>query len=360
MRSTAFALMLVGSCALVTPVCAQTWTSPRGRPPLWQIISIDRSGEQDWRWGAEDIAKDGAGRYDADEASSDLRTVYADSDRERLWLRAYVGSAQPPLAKLLLFAFVDVDGRADTGTGADAIQLRPEFASDPSQGGFERAIGVGADGRIVGAWRWDSASKRWISLESEIDDSDAGAFGDAIAVEVGRDRDPVALAGLEHGYIQLSALHALSGLNASCAAKIFVRTWLDDAPRRSFGDEVASEASCRAQFDASGNPAVLDAASCDAKRACPAAGSCRNGACVIEYDCDANADCRSGQHCEAKVCVAGSADDGSSGFAPGKVRGGAFHCALSEAGGGNGPVRASGLLVLLVWLRRISTRRRSR
>ena len=409
MRRTAFAVMLAGACALAAPLHAQTWTSPRSRPPLWQIISVDRSGEKGWLWGAEDIAKDGAAKYEMDEAATDLRTVYADSDRDRLWIRAYVGTTQPPPANLLFFAFLDTDARSDTGGGADATALRSEFSADPSRGGYERAFGVQADGSILGAWRWDTAQRKWVSLAPRGDeDAGAEALADSIAVEARRDRDPVRVAGLEHGYLQFSAAHTLTGLNANCAANIFVRSWLDAAAPRSFGDEVQSEARCRPALDAFGDPNVLRVASCDADADCPAAGRCREQVCLLEYECDADADCRSEERCDASVCtkvVSGACDvsadceglvcdDGScvacaergaracatgrvcapngecldpkavgpgptggsgaaagsgagpSDLPPGKVRGGAFHCALAPEHGRAVPAWLLGLVAL--------------
>src|SRR4051812_39304237 len=146
--SVVIAIAIVGVSIGVSAASAQSWSNPRGRPPLWQIIAVDSSGETGWPYGAEDIAGDGAGKLDSDEASADLRSVYADADKDRVWLRSYVAATGTLSADLVMFFFIDADERSDTGGGADAIDLRPEFKRDPSAGGYERAIGVGADGKL--------------------------------------------------------------------------------------------------------------------------------------------------------------------------------------------------------------------
>src|SRR5688572_16119937 len=86
---------------------AQTWSSPRGRPALWQIISVDESGEAGWPYGAEDVAEDGIDSFDPDEAGADLRTVYADADATGLWIRAYVASEAAPPESVVAYFFID-------------------------------------------------------------------------------------------------------------------------------------------------------------------------------------------------------------------------------------------------------------
>jgi hypothetical protein len=288
------AIVVVGICTGAASVRAQTWTSPRGRPPLWQIVSVDRSGERAWLYDAEDIAGDGAGAFQPDEAAADLRSVYADADRDRLWIRAYVASASAPPPELTMFYFIDVDRRDDTGGAAAAMPLWPDFMTDPSDGGYERAFGVRADGEVLGAWRWDSANERW-------QEQTPGPM--AIEVEAERDRDPIRVAGLEHGYVQVSVEHALAGLDASCAGALFVRSWLETSAQRSFGDAVLSAGLCRGESNGIGDPLVLRIASCAADSDCPAAGRCRERVCLLEYECGSDVDCRTGERCTGSACV---------------------------------------------------------
>ena len=137
MRFTAIVALL---CGLIPAagVAAQTWSAERMRPPLWQINSVDASGEPSWPYGSEDIAGDGVGAYEDDEAGADLRSVYADADGERLWLRAYVSGETEPAPELVAFFFLDIDDRTDMGGDAAGPPLWPEWTADPSAGGYER------------------------------------------------------------------------------------------------------------------------------------------------------------------------------------------------------------------------------
>ncbi|HKU39359.1 MAG TPA: hypothetical protein VJR89_14475 [Polyangiales bacterium] len=405
------ALAILGLDIAVHPASAQSWTSPRGRPPLWQIIALDRSGDTSWLYGAEDIAGDGASKFEADEAAADLTSVYADADRDRVWIRAYVAGTNPIPAELITFFFIDTDADARTGAHADAKELWAEFKTDPSSGGYERAIGVRGNGQLIGAYRWDAAQKRWTMLMPETD---------AIQIEIDRDQDPLPLSGKEHAYVQVAARHAISGLDAACKGSIFVRTWLDDPPQRSFGDDVAAAASCRPQLNPDGDPVILHAESCDADKDCPASARCREHVCVFEFACGADGDCRTGERClsskcvkvvtgacddaadceglvcDASKCVAcaesgskacasgyactprgtcvdpdrvamsggetggrGGADGGGGGsgakdddeYPDGKVRGGSFHCAAGSGESGSGWLWLVPLLALVFWRR---------
>jgi hypothetical protein len=297
------AIAIVGVSVGVSAAGAQTWTNPRGRPPLWQIIALDRSGETGWLYGAEDISRDGASKLEADEASADLRSVYADADRNRVWIRAYVAASGNVSADLKMFFFIDTDERSDTGAGADATDLRPEFETDPSAGGYERAIGVGADGMLIGAWRWDAAMSRWTALTPS---------ANAIQIEIESDQDPLRLAGTDHAYVQIAIEHSISGLDASCNGRIFVRSWLDDPPQRAFGDAVLGAAPCRPELDGLGDPEILRTGSCSADKDCPGAGHCREQICVFDYTCGSDVECRSEERCTSSLCVkvvSGTCDD---------------------------------------------------
>ena len=295
-RAVALLLALGAASLHVEPVFAQTWTSARGTPPLWQIIAIDHSGEAGWLYGAEDIAGDGANKFEADEAATDIRSLYADADADRLWVRAYVAANADLPAELVAFFFIDVDSRADTGGSADAKDLWPAFSPDSTAGGYERAIGVHGNGELVGVFRWNASSRSWMKQNPAPNAS-------ALRVELMRGLDPLRVAGNDHAYVQLALDHTLSGLDASCSGAIFVRSWLDKPAERSFGDELLAAAPCRPKLDGLGDPAVLRPGSCDADRDCPAAGRCRQHVCVFEYACSNDTDCRTGERCMGSSCV---------------------------------------------------------
>src|SRR5262245_45515844 len=95
------AATLIGLIAFAAHASAQTWSAARARPPLWQISSVDASGEQSWPYESEDIAGDGLATFETDEAATDLRTLYADADADELWVRAYVVDASAPPDELV-------------------------------------------------------------------------------------------------------------------------------------------------------------------------------------------------------------------------------------------------------------------
>ncbi len=272
---------------------AQTWSSARGWPPLWQIVAIDRSGEAGWPYGQEDVAGDGLAAFADDEAGADLRTVYADADAQRLWLRAYMVSENPPAAALTAFFFLDIDARTDTGGPAQGAPLAAALSADPTHGGYERAIAVRGDGGLASMWEWDAQTAAWQPLQTRTG---------TLHAEVGRARDPLAIGPLQRAYVQADLAHELSGLNASCAGLVFVRLRYDSPPR-SFGDDAPEDVACRPQPDAYGDPAILRGSACDADADCPSSGRCRAGACLFTYDCSSDPDCRADERCMAGQCV---------------------------------------------------------
>jgi len=364
-------------CAGWTSVAeAQSWSSPRTRPLLRQLVSVDASGETIWPYGGEDIAGDGASSFAADEAGTDVRSVYADANAQRVWLRAYVaGDAKPPQS-LVAFFFADTDDRDATGGPAYGTPLSPAWTSDPTPGGYERAIGVRGDGTLLGVWSWEANT--WTKLKPRKDEA---------RVELGRDEDPLRIGIRVHGYAQVDVVHELSGLTESCAGNLFVRTWHDEAAPRSFGDDDAEVFACRPPEDSYGDPAVIRTVRCDADTDCPNDGRCRDRVCLFAAPCNGDGDCRdderctlgscirvvddpctasaecNGLVCENGLCVAcnesgaracgdslacspngtcidpgnyvpGPAEDGAGGAGgadAGVVRGGAFHCAVQAA-----------------------------
>jgi len=288
-------IALVFSAALASyaeSAQAQTWSSARSGPALWQISSLDRTGEPGWPYGAEDVARDGAA-FEADEAGADVRSVYADADVERLWLRAYVAAPSAPAASLISFFFIDTDGRGDTGGAADGEVLEPSLSNDPSRGGYERAIGVRGDGQALGAWEWNAQQRAWLPLPSP---------PAALRAEAGRARDPLALGTVERGYVQVSVAHPITGLDASCGGTIFVRTRNVAAAPRAFGDDDRA-VTCRVPSDVYGDPIIVRSFSCRVDAECPISGRCREGVCLFAYDCATGVDCPTGSRCSDNRCV---------------------------------------------------------
>src|SRR5688572_16115089 len=132
-RLGALALMLA---AVSQSVSAQTWSARREHPALFEIIGVDATSQSNWPFGREDIAGDGVTKVDADEASVDLRSVYADPRANTLWLRAYVTATTKPPTAAVAFFFIDTDGRKNTGGPADSGAMWPAFDDDPSLGGY--------------------------------------------------------------------------------------------------------------------------------------------------------------------------------------------------------------------------------
>lgn len=388
--------VVVGALASLTGSAhAQTWSSTRTGPALWQISSLDRTGEPGWPYGAEDVAGDGLTVFDVDEAGADVRSVYADADAQRLWLRAYVAATNAPTVSLAAFFFIDTDGRSDTGGAADSDVLEPSLGDDPTQRGYERALGVRGDGMPLGAWEWNAQQKAWAPLNLKNAD---------VRTEAGRARDPLSIGGVEHGYLQVDAQHAISGLNASCGGTIFVRTRNLAAAPRAFGDDDRA-ALCRAPADGYGDPVILRDFTCKADSECPASGRCRSGVCLFAYECTTATDCPTGTRCTvnrcvravdqtcttgrdcngllcesgacvacndvgARACGAGlvcspngtcvdpdSFEPGSAGNGgPGKVQGGAFSCSALAGADARGSLTLFSLALCLLWRRRTRPR----
>jgi hypothetical protein len=402
MPRTDFARLLATCVAFIILLAtgaasAQTWSAQRSRPALWQIISVDATGEPGWPYGDEDIARDGAATFLADEARTDLRTTYADADANRLWLRGYV-SADEMGPDLVAFFFVDADLNKNSGGPAVSDVIWPQFANDPSPGGYEYAIGVRGDGSLLGHYRWNASKK---VFEAQMVKSNT------IASEAGRDRDPILIGRPSHGYVQLALDHALSGLDQNCRARIFVRLW-NDVPSRSFGDDDLGPAACRPEENADGDPEVLQPDHCASDADCPAGGRCLDDVCLFAYSCD---DCREGEVCQggkcvrtvdtsctedadcdglvcesgacvscsetgARACESGrlcspdgscvtpaetTGDSGDQNSDDGGVRGGAFHCSTAPGPAMLASLPSVGWLLALAWLpARMAARRRRR
>lgn len=291
------------SCAFLVPIIvlalglpsasAQTWTSIRGRPALFQVVAIDRTGEPGWPYGREDVADDGLDRLDADEAQTDLRSVYADVDAQRLWLRAYFVSGVAPTAAVTAVFFLDTDGRAATGGPPHGPLFEPLLGLDRSEGGYERALAVTGDGRLRAALLWDPLNSVWALVEPA---------PTVVRTESGRAIDPLGLGLPEHGYVQVDLTHEAAGIDASCAARILVRV-RHEAERRVFTDRTAEDFPCRRPADVYGDPDVVREFGCRVDAECPAGGRCREGVCLFAYECSRGEDCRTNERCVANRCV---------------------------------------------------------
>lgn len=277
-----------------TGVEAQTWSSPRGRPALWQITSVDATGDSNWPYGSEDIAGDGAGVFEDDEAGADLRTVYADADADRLWLRAYVAAEGAPSENAIAYFFLDADAVSSTGGDAASSELWPELEADPTSGGYERAFAVSGDGSLVGAWQWDAPTSEWRVVDAQPNE---------LRAEARQAIDPIRIGAAERGYFQLDVDHAISTLDSSCDSTIFVRIHHDDPPQRAFVDDDDEAWACRSPLDGLGDPIVLREPQCSDDGDCPAGGTCVNEVCLFTYECTGDADCPAGERCTSGECV---------------------------------------------------------
>jgi hypothetical protein len=297
MRRWVFASTLL-ACAFTCThrVVAQTWSLERVYPTLFEIIAVDAvGGDTLWPYAQEDLADDGTQTLEADEAAVDLRSVYADARAKRLWLRAYVASKLTPGANALAFFFIDTDARTNTGGKADDHQIWSGLGSDPTPGGYERALGLRGDGTLFGVFFWDAQKKQW-SKQAE--------SPKLAATETGVARDPLRISGDDHGYFQVDLELTAAGLTANCDGTIFVRLWNDGSDKRKFGDDSDVQAvACHARLDRFGDPEPLRSDACTADAECPAQGHCSDGVCLFGYECNIDSACRTGEKCSAATCV---------------------------------------------------------
>ncbi|OIP39854.1 MAG: hypothetical protein AUK47_09380 [Deltaproteobacteria bacterium CG2_30_63_29] len=277
---------------------SQTWRPPATGPFLREVVAVDASGEANWPFGSEDNAKDGA-TFGADEARLDIRTVYAASDADRFWLRAYFAETQvTTFETTVLFVFMDSDDNPATGSGADAPDIFSEFTADPTPGGYDTVIGVQGDGSVLGVWSWENNQNRWGKLNVR-----AGE----VEVESSVDLDPILLLGEDHAYLQMSVDHILTGLDAACNSTLFVRSF-NDATSVRYGDlNVGPAVPCVARdVNADGSPDILQnpTSGCRTNADCPGQGVClSSGVCLIRYQCRANSDCAADEACTNGKCV---------------------------------------------------------
>ena len=285
----AFAL----SVALSDTASAQTWSLKRERPALFEIVAVDEAASTLWPFGQEDIAKDGVGTYAVDETAVDLRTVYADTRPDGLWVRAYVASDVDPMLTAVAFFFLDNDANTKTGGKAEGDALFDGWSTDPSTGGYEVAVGMRGDDTLLGVWLWDDKKAEWTLQPDK---------PELVKLETGKARDPLRLSGDDHGYFQIVLDLKVVELGDGCTGPLFVRTWNDAMGMRAFGDS-SDVTLCKARLNAYGDPEILQSHECDSDGSCPNRGKCRERTCVFEYECSEDTDCREDERCMGSVCV---------------------------------------------------------
>lgn len=303
MRNVLLAGVFVLALGHPGALSAQTWEGGATTPLLRDIVAVDATGEDGWPFGSEDVAEDGPS-FGPDEARLDVRSAYAAADGQLLWVRAYVSSTTTTMPDTaVMWVFVDADDNPATGSGADATDILAEFDADPSPGGYELAVGVGGDGSELDLFEWDEQRSRWRTLPLQPGE---------LAVEAGIDVDPLRIGDNDRAYLQLALEHAVSGLDATCSARLFVRTFDDTSTGTRFGDlNVGTSNSCVA-IDSNANdvPDVLETASgCRDDADCPGDGICLDsGACLAGFDCQNDGDCGADEVCDANRCVRVSQD----------------------------------------------------
>ena len=194
---------------------AQTWADERTTPALRELVSVDSTGEPNWLFGAEDVAGDGLGTFGAAEQAGDVRSAYAATDRNRLWVRTYVSSETAPPG-LVLYVFIDTDRDTATGGSANAPELDPLFNSDPSPGGYEVVLEIQDSETLENVWRWSEANQEFEALPG-LESFDA-------AIEAGTDLDPLRLGSPPNGYLQAALDFARLELAVSCDVNFLFRS----------------------------------------------------------------------------------------------------------------------------------------
>ncbi len=330
-RARLFAL--AGLCALTTlagGAQAQTTTWARGRatPRLRELVVIDRTGEPGWLFGAEDVAGDGLDAFEEAERSVDLRTAYARTASQRLWLRAYLSSETAPTAELRVFFFLDVDQNPDTGGSSEAPEIDPAFDTDSAPGGYEYVLGVAGDTAVAGVWRYDRESGAYEEVELP---------PLAAVAESGTDRDPLRREEAERAYVQVALDFEPIELTASCSASLLIRS----LPLEGRGDlDMGAVAPCVPRdTDANAVPDLVEQLPdprCSVDSDCPAHAVCVGERCVHPGYCDADADCAAGERCTSDgLCLArgGESCEPSVGCQAGLVCSSAGQCRACDVDG---------------------------
>jgi OmpA-OmpF porin, OOP family len=287
---------------------AATWADDRSTPHIRDLVAIDGTGETDWLFGAEDVAGDGLGRFDAAERALDVRSAYVAHDGRRLWLRAYVSSAQAPDAGLRVYFFIDADDDRRTGNHAVAPEIDPAFTEDGSDGGYDVVVGMQGATVVGSVWQWESEDRRFAPVPLPPLN---------VATESGTDTDPLRVFADGHGYVQAALDAAPLAIAGSCNARLLVRSsGADGTGDRDVG---GSEPCVAADRDRNGVADLIEGAesqSCERDEQCPGRGLCVASRCLYPSYCRDDSECNGDEQCDDRgICRAtsgGSCGDGSS------------------------------------------------
>jgi hypothetical protein len=304
---------MVGLAALLGSIdaAAQTWQGGRDSPSLSEIVAVDATGEQDWPFGREDVVGDGLDRFEQPEQNIDIRSLYAATSTQQLWVRLYVSDANAPGDNVTAFVFIDADQDADTGGTAVSAELDARFTSDSSPGGYDYVAAVDGNATVVDVWEWSEQDGSYASMPAAANQAEA---------EVGTAQDPLRLDGASHGYLQLLIDLEAVGLTPACDAQLYART-VNDTGALGDGDlEVGQVGPCvPGDGDADRIPdLVVPSRGCDADADCPGGGVCVDGECVLAPPCVEDADCDADEICMDGMCVArgGGSCDSNADCAP--------------------------------------------
>jgi hypothetical protein len=236
---------------------------------LRELVAVDQTGEPGWLFGAEDLAGDGPNTFNDAEQAADVRSGYAATDAERLWLRVYVSADTAPEA-LQAFVFIDVDRNATTGGPGSAPEIDAALGASTAPGGYEFVLGFNGE-EFLGAWSWAQAPARFQPLNN-LDPLEA-------VTQAGADLDPLRLNGPRNGYVQANLKFAPIQLSVGCEANLLFRSTSGTLQDRDLG----RVGPCR-PGDANDND-IADVAEtdaqCDTDDQCPAGGRCVDDRCEV-------------------------------------------------------------------------------
>lgn len=298
-RALLIAALLTGSSLAQ----AQTWVGGRTTPNPGEFVAVDRTGEPNWLFGAEDVAGDGLDMFAPAEQAIDLRSAYAASVNGDFYFRLYVSATTAPPEDVFGYVFINADRNTNTGGSAEAPEIDARFTNDPSDGGYEYVFAVQGNGSVVDLWVWDEAAEEFASTTPMQNRVDA---------EVGTDSDPVTSSPVEHGYLQGWIELDLVGLDERCNADLFFRS-LQDSPELGDGDlDVGLVGPCRPR-DGNGDGVPdrwVPEDRCSENAECPVNAVCIERRCVFTGVCDEDADCADAEECTPDgYCVAQEGDD---------------------------------------------------
>lgn len=263
------AQLLLASAVCPSLAAAQTWADQRSTPALRELASIDRTGEPNWLFGAEDVAGDGLNAFREAEQAADVRSAYLTTDRRRLWVRVYVSSPAAPLA-LAVFAFIDVDRDPATGGSANAPEVAPVLSTGAATSGYDLVLEMRPEPAQARIFRFSEANDEFEPID------DLEPFD--LVAEHGTDLDPLRLVALENGYLQLTLDLAPLGLRAACDADFLFRSsggmGLSDLDVGAAGPCLARDDNDNGLADVAETDAV-----CTTDEQCPADGACQDGQC---------------------------------------------------------------------------------